>query len=112
MLYILLHYIFYKVHINIRNCIDIIRRSDAMERDFSEFQNTYNFNNPNMQSGFQQGFSAEMSDMYKDPMFNPIMQYEQAFSYYKYLCMQMDYKIKCKEYEKLCNNNSNSSAES
>ena len=28
-----------------------------------------------------------------DPMLNPIMQYEQAYSYYKYLCMQMDYKI-------------------
>jgi len=37
-----------------------------------------------------------------DPVFNPIMQYEQAYSYYKYLCMQMDYKIKCKEYEKMC----------
>ena len=46
-----------------------------------------------------------INDMYKDPMFNPIMQYEQAFSYYKYLCMQMDYKIKCKEYEKLCAEN-------
>ena len=45
-----------------------------------------------------------MNDMYKDPMFNPMMQYEQGYSYYKYLCMQMDYKIKCKEYEKLCGN--------
>ena len=45
----------------------------------------------------------EMNDIYKDPMFNPVMQYEQAYSYYKYLCMQMDYKIKCKEYEKMCN---------
>ena len=45
-----------------------------------------------------------MNDMYKDPMFNPVMQYEQGYSYYKYLCMQMDYKIKCKEYEKLCGN--------
>ena len=44
----------------------------------------------------------DMNELYKDPMFNPIMQYEQAFSYYRYLCMQMDYKIKCKEYEKLC----------
>jgi hypothetical protein len=43
-----------------------------------------------------------INDMYKDPMFNPIMQYEQAYSYYKYLCMQMDYKIKCIEYENLC----------
>ena len=38
----------------------------------------------------------------EEPIFNPIMQYEQAYSYYKYLCMQMDYKIKCKEYEKMC----------
>ena len=44
-----------------------------------------------------------MSEMYKDPMFNPIMQYEQAYTYYKYLSMQMDYKITCKEYEKMCN---------
>ena len=43
-----------------------------------------------------------MNELYKDPMFNPIMQYEQAYSYYRYLCMQIDYKIKCKEYEKLC----------
>lgn len=31
-----------------------------------------------------------------------MMQYEQACSYYRYLCLQMDYKIKCKEYEKMC----------
>ncbi len=49
------------------------------------------------------GIDNGLNDMYKDPMFNPIMQYEQAYSYYKYLCMQMDYKIKCKEYEKMCN---------
>ncbi len=41
-------------------------------------------------------------DMYKDPMFSPASQYEQATAYYKYLCTQMDYKIKCKEYENLC----------
>ena len=64
-----------------------------MERDFNDFQNSY-------QGGF------DVNDIYKDPMFNPIAQYEQAFSYYKYLCMQMDYKIKCKEYEKLCSENS------
>ena len=40
-----------------------------------------------------------------DPMFNPMVQYEQAYVYYKYLCMQMDYKLKCKEYEKVCANN-------
>ena len=47
-------------------------------------------------------FESPESDLYKDPMFNPVAQYEQAYSYYKYLNMQMEYKIKCKEYEKLC----------
>ena len=86
-----------------------------MEKDFNDFQNGYNFNNMNIPNGFQNSF--DMNEIYKDPMFNPIMQYEQAFSYYKYLCMQMDYKIKCKEYEKLCSEkyssnskNSNASA--
>ena len=54
----------------------------------------------------------DMADMYKDPMFNPIMQYEQAYSYYKYLCMQMDYKIKCKEYERMCNTSNSSHSNS
>ncbi len=64
-----------------------------MEKDFNEFQNNF---------GFQNGFDT--NDIYKDSMFNPMTQYEQAYTYYKYLCMQMDYKIKCKEYEKLCSN--------
>ena len=34
-------------------------------------------------------------------IFNPLMQYEQAYMYYRYLSMQMEYKIKCKEYETL-----------
>ena len=68
-----------------------------MEKDFNENIN-YNPYNPNL------GF--DMNEIYKDPMFNPIAQYEQAYMYYKYLCMQMDYKIKCKEYEKLCSNSS------
>lgn len=57
---------------------------------------------------FQNGFSPydnpndfNMNDMYKDPMFNPVLQYEQAYMYYRYLNMQMEYKIKCKEYEKM-----------
>lgn len=66
-----------------------------MEKDFNDFSNNY---------GFQNGFDT--NDIYKDPMFNPIVQYEQTYTYYKCLCMQMDYKIKCKEYEKLCNTNS------
>ncbi|MGN1298048.1 MAG: hypothetical protein ACI4VH_06530 [Clostridia bacterium] len=50
-----------------------------------------------------------MNDLYKDPMFNPMMQYEQAYCYYRSLCMQMDYKIKCKEYEKMCGSSNSSS---
>ena len=48
----------------------------------------------------------EFNDIYKDPMFNPIMQYEQAYYYYRYITMQMEYKIKSKEYEILCLKNS------
>ncbi len=69
-----------------------------MEKDFNDLQNNFGF-----QNGFQNGFDA--NDIYKDPMFNPMAQYEQAYTYYKYLCMQMEYKIKCKEYEKLCSGN-------
>lgn len=39
--------------------------------------------------------------------FNPMTQYEQGYMYYKCLCMQMDYKIKCKEYEKLTSKSEN-----
>lgn len=67
-----------------------------MDRDFNN-----NFN-PNFMD-YNQNMNADMNDLYRDPMFNPIMQYEQAFYYYRYLSMQMDYKIKCKEYEKMCN---------
>lgn len=38
----------------------------------------------------------------ENPMFNPMIQYEQAYMYYRCLSQQMEYKIKCKEYEKLC----------
>ena len=65
--------------------------------NFSPFAD-YNMNNQN----------NDMNDIYKDPMFNPIMQYEQAYQYYRYLSMQMDYKIKCKEFEILCSKNNNS----
>ena len=65
--------------------------------NFSPFAD-YNMNNQN----------NDMNDIYKDPMFNPVMQYEQAYQYYKYLSMQMDYKIKCKEFEILCSKNNNS----
>lgn len=38
----------------------------------------------------------------ENDMFNPINQYEQAYMYYRYMTQMMDYKIKCKEYEKIC----------
>ena len=66
-----------------------------MDKDFNVFS-------PYMDFGMQSQNGMDMNELYKDPMFNPIMQYEQAYSYYRYLCMQMDYKIKCKEYEKMC----------
>lgn len=42
-----------------------------------------------------------------DAFINPIMQYEQGYSYYKYLCMQLEYKMKYKEYEKMLRTNNN-----
>lgn len=48
-------------------------------------------------------FDPNLNPNMNDPMFNPIIQYEQAYMYYRYLTQQLDYKIKCKEYEKLCN---------
>ena len=41
-------------------------------------------------------------NFYRDSMFNPMLQYEQAYMYYRYMSQQMEYKIKCKEYDKLC----------
>lgn len=52
---------------------------------------------------YDMNFDTDINDMYKDSIFNPMLQYEQGFIYYRYLCMQMDYKIRCKEYEKMCN---------
>lgn len=38
---------------------------------------------------------------------NPIMQYEQGYMYYRYLTQQLEYKIKCKEYDKISNGKEN-----
>ena len=50
---------------------------------------------------YDMGYDPMMGD---NTMFNPIMQYEQAYMYYRYLTQQLEYKIKCKEYDKLCGN--------
>lgn len=64
-----------------------------MERDFMNgFMPSY------MDYNMQNNPSPDMND----PILNPMFQYEQGYCYYRYLCMQMDYKIKCKEYEKMC----------
>lgn len=76
-----------------------------MEKDFPGYMPFMDYNMPPPNNYNNQ----DMNDIYKDPFFNPMMQYEQAFYYYRYLSMQMDYKIKCKEYEKLCKSTSNSS---
>lgn len=47
-------------------------------------------------------FEAYTMNMEGDPILNPMLQYEQGYMYYRYLTQQLDYKIKCKEYEKLC----------
>ena len=76
-------------------------------------ENDFNSYSPYMNYGSNQMANEDFGNgIYSDPSnFNPIMQYEQAYTYYRFLCMQMDYKIKCKEYEKLCgkNNNNNNS---
>lgn len=46
-----------------------------------------------------EGFEAGYAD------FNPMAQYEQGYMYYRFLTQQLEYKIKCKEFEKLCNDN-------
>lgn len=51
-------------------------------------------------SGYEANFDPNMND---NLMFNPMMQYEQAYMYYRYMTQQLEYKIKCKEYDKLCN---------
>lgn len=71
-----------------------------MDKDFNNMPPFMDFS---MFQQMQGAPSPEMNDLYRDPMFNPMAQYEQAYLYYRYLCMQMDYKIKCKEYEKMCN---------
>lgn len=55
--------------------------------------------------GYDVNTDPNMQNNMDNSMFNPLMQYEQAYMYYRYLSMQMEYKIKCKEYEKLSNNN-------
>ena len=65
--------------------------------DFNNFSNQQNFNS------YETNFDSQM---YDTPLVNPAMQYEQAYMYYRYMTQQLEYKIKCKEYDKLCNSSS------
>lgn len=62
--------------------------------------NYSNFNNSYGYSPFSQheNFDPTMGDNSFDPMY----QYEQGYIYYRYLTQAVEYKIKCKEYEKIC----------
>ena len=64
-------------------------------------------NDPNFSAymNYDIGFDTIIGD---PNMFNPWMQYEQAYMYYRYMTQQIEYKIKCKEYEKLTSSNDNS----
>lgn len=77
-----------------------------MEKDFNSMNNTYS---PYM--GFNQYDPLSMENDNYDipPMFNPTSQYEQAYLYYRSLNEQLSYKIKCKEYENLCNKDNQTS---
>ena len=50
-------------------------------------------------TGTNDGFDNQYAD------FNPMAQYEQGYIYYRFLTQQLEYKIKCKEFEKICNEN-------
>ena len=38
---------------------------------------------------------------FNNNVFDPMYQYEQSYMYYRYLTQAVEYKIKCKEFEKL-----------
>ena len=63
--------------------------------DFNNFSASGNFNQ------YENNFDTSM---YETPIISPTMQYEQAYMYYRYLTQQMDYRIKCKEFERLNKN--------
>lgn len=66
-----------------------------MDRNI-DFNNFYGFSPYN---NVPDGFENQFVD------FNPMAQYEHGYMYYKYLTQALEYKIKCKEFEKICNDN-------
>lgn len=64
-----------------------------------DYNNFYGFGYSPYSSGSAENFEGGYAD------FNPMAQYEQGYMYYKFLTQQLEYKIKCKEFEKLCSEN-------
>ncbi len=74
-----------------------------MEKNI-DYNNFYGF------SGYPPQYSPyENIDPTSSPesnFFNPMFQYEQGYMYYRYLTQALEYKMKCKEYEKLSSKDS------
>ena len=66
-----------------------------MDKNNMNYNNFYGFS-PYTNS--PEGFDNQYTE------FNPLAQYEQGYMYYKFLTQQLEYKIKCKEFERLHNN--------
>ena len=66
-----------------------------------DYNNFYGFGYAPYSSTSPEGFENGYAD------FNPIAQYEQGYMYYRFLTQQLEYKIKCKEFEKICSSNDN-----
>ncbi len=66
-----------------------------MDRNMDNMNNFYGMPPYNYDTNFD-------ANMGENPIFNPMAQYEQAYMYYRYMTQAMEYKIKCKEYDKMC----------
>lgn len=65
-----------------------------------DYNNFYGFGGYSpYSSASPEGFDGGYAD------FNPMSQYEQGYIYYRFLTQQLEYKIKCKEFEKMCGDN-------
>lgn len=72
-----------------------------MERKYDYSPNFNPYIGMDQNQMYQEDYMAQQ-------MMSPAMQYEQMYMYYKYLTQQMEYRIKCLEYEKMSNmNNTN-----
>ena len=66
--------------------------------NYSNFNNSYGYSPFTPHDNFDPTIG--------DTSFDPMYQYEQGYIYYRYLTQAVEYKIKCKEYEKICGKDS------